>query len=253
MEHGNNLHLFGPFRLDADEQVLLRAGRRVPLPAKTVSTLIVLLRNRGRVVEKADFMKEVWPDEFVEEGNIAQHIFRLRQAFGETPDHPQYIETVPRRGYRFLGSVKEIHNASVSTEVALLSQPTHSLAVLPFVNASANPKMDYLSDSITASLINCLSQLPQIRVRPGSTVFRYKHKEIDARRIGRKLGVHSIAIGRVQLIDDTLIISTELVDVAGGWQVYGKTYDTKSNKILRVQEQIAEDITAALTLRSIAD
>jgi eukaryotic-like serine/threonine-protein kinase len=129
----HNLHDFGPFRLDTNERVLLRAGRRVPLPAKALSTLIVLVRNKGRVVEKDDLMKEVWPNEFVEEGNLAQHIFMLRRALGETADRPKYIETVPRRGYRFLESSKEIR-ASVSPEVAPESQSIHSLAVLPFVS-----------------------------------------------------------------------------------------------------------------------
>lgn len=252
MEHDHNLHDFGPFRLDANERVLLRAGRRVPLPAKAVSTLIVLVRNKGRVVEKDDLMKEVWPNEFVEEGNLAQHIFRLRRAFGETADQPKYIETVPRRGYLFLESPKEI-DASVSLEVAPGSQSIHSLAVLPFVNDSADPKTEYLADSTTEGIINSMSQLPQMRVRPRSAVFRYKNREFDPQQVGRELGVHSVVTGTVHLVDDTFTISTELIDLAGGWQVFGKTYNAKSNEILRVQEEIAKDITAALPLTSTAD
>src|SRR5690348_1259402 len=201
MEHDHNLHDFGPFRLDANERVLLRAGRRVPLPAKAVSILTVLVRNKGRVVEKDDLMKEVWPNEFVEEGNLAQHIFMLRRAFGETADQPGYIETVPRRGYRFLEPPKEI-DASVSVA------PSHSLAVLPLVNLCANPKIEYLADSITEGIINCMSQLPQLRVRPRSAVFRYKNRNFDAQQVGRELGVHNIVIGTVNSVDDTLTIST---------------------------------------------
>lgn len=213
---------------------------------------MILVRNSGHIVQKDDFMKEVWPDEFVEEGNLAQHIFMLRRAFGETAGHPQYIETVPRRGYRFLGLVKESPDTSVSTEVALISQPTHSLAVLPFVNGNTDSKIEFLSDRLTESIINKLSQSSQVRVRPRSTIFRYKNKDLDAQHVGRKLAVHSILLGTVQAIDGTLIISTELVDVAGGWQVYGKTYKAKSGKVLRVHEQIAKDITVALGLKPIA-
>ncbi len=248
MEHYHHLHDFGPFRLDANERVLLRAGRRVPLPAKAVSTLIVLVRNRGRVVEKDDLMKEVWPNEFVEEGNLAQHIFILRRAFGETADQPKYIETVPRRGYRFMESPKEI-DASVSVGAVPGSQSIHSLAVLPFVNGSADPKTEYLADSITEGIINSLSQLPQLRVRPRSAVFRYKNRDFDAQQVGRELDVHSVITGTVHLVDDTLTISTELIDLAGGWQVYGKTYNAKSNEILRAQEEIAKHIAAALPLK----
>jgi len=216
-----------------------------------MSTLIILVRNRGHVVKKDDFMREVWPDEFVEEGNLAQHIFILRRAFGDTADHPQYIETVPRQGYRFLGLVKEIHDACVPTEVAFVSQPAYSVAVLPFINRNPDPKIEHLSDSVSEGIINGLAQLPQIHVRPISTVFRYKHKDVDAQQIGRKLGVHSIVMGTVRVVDNMLMISTELIDVAGGWQVYGKSYKAKSNKVLRVQEQIVRDVIAALRLRSV--
>jgi DNA-binding winged helix-turn-helix (wHTH) protein len=77
----------------------------VPLPAKTLSTLLVLVRKNGHLVEKDVLMKEVWPDEYVEEGNLAQQIFLLRRALGETLESPKYIETVPRRGYRFVAKV----------------------------------------------------------------------------------------------------------------------------------------------------
>lgn len=193
-------------------------------------------------------MKEVWPNEFVEEGNLAQHIFRLRQAFGETADQPKYIETVPRRGYRFLESPKEI-DTSVSLGVAPGSQSVHSLAVLPFVNVNADSKTEYLTDSITEGIINSLSQLPQLRVRPRSAVFRYKNRDFDAQQVGRELGVHSVVMGTVNFVDDTLTISTELIDLAGGWQVYGKTYNAKSNEILTVQGEIAKHIAAAIPLK----
>jgi DNA-binding winged helix-turn-helix (wHTH) protein len=104
----DNRFEFGPFCLDARERVLLRNGRLVPLAPKALSTLLVLVRNMGHVVEKDVLMAEVWPDEYVEEGNLAQHIFMLRKALG---DSPRYIETIPRRGYRFLdagGGIKHL-------------------------------------------------------------------------------------------------------------------------------------------------
>lgn len=98
IERDDNLYRFGPFCLDAEERVLLREGHIVPLAPKTFSTLLVLVQKRGHVVEKDVLMAEVWPDEDVEEGNLAQHICMLRKVLGENPN---YIETIPRRGYRF--------------------------------------------------------------------------------------------------------------------------------------------------------
>lgn len=248
MEHGHNLHHFGPFCLDEDEQVLLRAGRRVPLPAKAVSTLIVLVQNKGHVVEKDDLMQKVWPNEFVEEGNLAQHIFMLRKAFGETADSPKYIETVPRRGYRFLSAIRETNNASVSAEMDHPSRPVHSIAVLPFINDHNDPTTEDFADSITESIINSLSQISQILVRPRSTVFRYKARETDAQQVGWELDVHSVVMGKVHLTGETFVISTELIDVAGGWQVYGQTYSVRRNEIEEVQERIAKQIVAVLPI-----
>lgn len=112
----NDLFHFGPFCLDAQERVLLRAGRLVPLPPKALSTLLVLVRHIGHVVEKDVLMAEVWPDEDVEEGNLAQHIFMLRRVLGERRESPSYIETVPRRGYRFLNTPEPVADASNSSD-----------------------------------------------------------------------------------------------------------------------------------------
>ncbi len=98
------LYEFGPFRLDTRDSILLRDGRRIPLKPKVYETLLVLIRNGGHVVEKEELMKEVWPDTFVEENNLTGNIFALRRAFGEH----QFIETIPRRGYRFTADVKQI-------------------------------------------------------------------------------------------------------------------------------------------------
>ena len=106
MVHGQK-HLleFGPFRVDCDERLLLRNGEVVPLAPRVFDTLLLLARNSGHALEKDALMKELWPDTFVEEVNLAQHISLLRKALGESPTKPQYIETIPRRGYRFLALV----------------------------------------------------------------------------------------------------------------------------------------------------
>ena len=98
------LYEFGPFTLDSRERILLRDKRRIPLKPKVYDTLVVLISNNGRIVEKEELMKEVWPDTFVEENNLTGNIFALRRAFGEH----QYIETIPRRGYRFTADVKQL-------------------------------------------------------------------------------------------------------------------------------------------------
>jgi DNA-binding winged helix-turn-helix (wHTH) protein len=111
----DNFYQFGPFSLDVNERVLLRDGRLVPLAPKALTTLLVLVRNQGRVVEKDTLMAEIWPDEVVEEGNLAQHIFMLRKVLGENNGLHSCIETVPRRGYRFVNSTMVRKTESLKT------------------------------------------------------------------------------------------------------------------------------------------
>jgi TolB-like protein len=253
-------YTFGPFCLDAKERLLLRDGRVVPLAPKALSTLLVLVLSNGHVVGKDVLMNEVWPEEFVEEGNLAQHIFMLRRALGETIDSPRYIETVPRRGYRFLGAVRQHSDGSSSTQSqpprrqpdAEASRPPHLLAVLPFVN-DRDPKTEYLADGITESIINSLSQLPRLRVMSRSAVFRYKGKTLDARLAGTELGVEAVLVGEVNVKDGGLLIRAEMVDVANGWQLWGANYDRVAADIFDVQSEIAKQITTTLRLRLSGD
>ncbi len=97
---------FGPFRVDPANRLLLRDGAPVPLPPKVMEALFMLVENQGRILEKDELMNRLWPDCFVEEGNLSQLIFQLRKALGESAARQQYVETIPKRGYRFVASVK---------------------------------------------------------------------------------------------------------------------------------------------------
>jgi TolB-like protein/DNA-binding winged helix-turn-helix (wHTH) protein/Tfp pilus assembly protein PilF len=106
VESGPAAYRFGPYRLDEREQLLYRERQPVPLPPKAVQTLLVLLRRAGQLVPKEDLMREVWPDTFVEEGGLTRNISVLRKALGEDEGEAGYIETIPRRGYRFVAAVQ---------------------------------------------------------------------------------------------------------------------------------------------------
>ncbi|HYL98620.1 MAG TPA: hypothetical protein VEZ90_06675 [Blastocatellia bacterium] len=123
------------------------------------------------------------------------------------------------------------------------------LAVLPFVNGSADANAEYLSDGITESLINTLSQLPNLKVMSRDSAFRYKGKETDAETVGRELGVRTVLKGRVTQRGDNLTISTELIDTSDNSHVWGQQYSRKALDIFALQEKIAKEITKALRLR----
>lgn len=125
----------------------------------------------------------------------------------------------------------------------------NSLAILPLVNASGNPDLEYFSDGITESIINNLSQLPQLKVMARSTVFRYKNRGLNPQEIGTQLGVRAVLTGKVSLQSGSFKIQTELVEVADGSQLWGEHYSRDSADIFEVQEEIAREITAKLQLR----
>jgi serine/threonine protein kinase len=113
---GKNFYAFGPFRLDSEKRVLVRDGVPVPLSPKVAETLVLLVESAGRLVDKVDLMKRVWPDVFVEEGNLNKNIFVLRKLLGNWEGGREYIETVPKRGYRFVAPVHEVTHAEVSSQ-----------------------------------------------------------------------------------------------------------------------------------------
>jgi len=128
-------------------------------------------------------------------------------------------------------------------------KPIDSLAVLPFVNASADPETEYLGDGITESLINSLSRLPNLRVISRASVFRYKGKDQDPGAVARELGVRAVVTGRVTQRGDMLSIGTELVDTRDNRQLWGERYNRKFADVLAVQEEIAKQISENLRLR----
>src|SRR5690242_9604072 len=102
----NHLYEFGPFVLDAHSRILLKDGVTVRLTPKAFDTLLVLIQHGAQVVDKEQLLKEVWPDTFVEEGSLSRNIHELRKALGDDSSEPRYIETIPKRGYRFLAPLK---------------------------------------------------------------------------------------------------------------------------------------------------
>ncbi|HXI88428.1 MAG TPA: transcriptional regulator, partial [Blastocatellia bacterium] len=117
VQQGEHFYEFGPFRVDTTERLLLRGGETVALTPKLFDILLVLVSNSGRILEKEEVIKAVWPDTAVEEGSLARNISTLRKALGENPAEPQYIQTIPWRGYRFVAPVRA--STELSTELVI--------------------------------------------------------------------------------------------------------------------------------------
>jgi DNA-binding winged helix-turn-helix (wHTH) protein len=155
------LYEFGPFRVDPDQQVLLRDGKPVPVTPKAFDTLLILIRNSREVVSKDELMKAVWPDAFVEESNLAQNVFVLRKALGDTPDDRRYIVTLPGRGYRFAMEVRTVQQhaddvviTSHSRSQVLVQQSEGPADEAPrLAGKRGRPRWIYLSSGLAAVMI----------------------------------------------------------------------------------------------------
>ncbi|HEU4510370.1 MAG TPA: winged helix-turn-helix domain-containing protein [Pyrinomonadaceae bacterium] len=257
----DQVYEFKGFRLEAAQRRLLHNGQAVPLKPKILDLLLLLVQMRGRLVEKDELMKEIWPNTIVEENNITVSMSILRKTLGEDRAGRQFIETVPGRGYRFVADVKiilpEQANAQESPKAAAASAvelepretPIDSLAVLPLRNISKDPNSEYLSEGITESIINTLSRISKLRVLAPSTVFRFKGKDVDPQEIGQLLKVRAVMLGRVMQLGEKLVIRSELVNVADGSLIWGEQYDRTLSDLLSTQDEIARAITESLKLK----
>lgn len=259
--HSQNLNYeFGPYHLNLSSRRLTREGEKISLTPKAAEILTLLVTNAGRLVEKDFLLKEVWPDTFVEESNLAQNIFTLRKALGDERDGPKYIETVPRRGYRFIASVRiseakdsdrdgaESETEAADGRVQAVAQRT-VIAVLPFVNATGNPDVEYLSEGITDNIINNLARVSQLRVMSRSAVFRHRKDVFDPQVVGRELGAKAVLVGQISARPVGIAIGVELVEVARGWQLWGATYDCELKDILEIQDTITRQLLVNLKLK----
>ena len=200
MSHnGAHCYEFGPYRLNLDQRILTRSGDKVALTPKATHLLSLLVSNAGALVDKDELLNEVWRDTFVEESNLTQNIFLLRRALGDERPGARYIETVARRGYRFVASVRVIGEGELDTDGANSHTATEPrmIAVLPFVNDTGDVDLEYVADGLTENLVNNLSRVSKLRVMSRSAVFRYKKKHLDPWMMGKELGVDVVLVGKV--------------------------------------------------------
>jgi TolB-like protein/Tfp pilus assembly protein PilF len=251
----SKVYEFHGFRLEEAQRRLLYQGQPVPIKPKTLDLLLFLIEMRGQLVVKDDLMREVWPDAIVEENNITVTMSILRKTLGDRVEE-QFIETVPRRGYRFVAEVIEMSPAPAVTgehgqdvQEGASEESIDSLAVIPMESPGDDPNVEYLSEGITESIINMLSRIPKFRVLACSTVFRFKRKKVDPQNIGTTLNVKAVMMIRVLRLGENLIIRSELVNVSDGSQLWGEQYNRNASDILAIQDEIAKAITESLKFK----
>jgi DNA-binding winged helix-turn-helix (wHTH) protein/TolB-like protein len=276
----NCVYEFGPFRYDAGQRLLFRGETVVPLVPKAIDTLHVLVERHGRIVDKADLMKLVWPDVVVEEVGLARNISLLRKALEADGAEEAYIETIPRRGYRFIARVTEVDPAAGSaarlalprrrpawrwliatalvaalagfvywqfympSRYVILAPGAPSLAVVPFECSASDSACGAVSEGFGELLVTDLAKLGGISVLAPSTVRRHRKMGNSMGLMGRLLGLDVLVEGSVQMTADRLRITARLVDVHTGKLIWADDYRCAVAECERIEDGVAQEIAA---------
>src|SRR6185437_6490549 len=240
------IHEFGPYRLDAEAEMLLRESEPVALGRRAVMLLRLLVERAGTPVSKDALMQAAWPGLAIEESNLTVQIAALRRVFADVDGGATWIETLPRRGYRYVGPPVAEAPADLPASPALTVSDRPSLAVLPFTNLSGDPGQDYFSDGITGDIIAELSRFRSLFVVARHSSFAYKDKTLEIKRVGRELGVKYVAEGSVRKIGGRVRVTIQLLDAASGYSLWTERYDRELEDIFTLQDEIVRAIVAAL-------
>lgn len=291
VQHGMNAGKpiqFGVFEVDLAAGELRRRGVRLHLQAQPFGVLAMLLEKPGAIVSREELRQRLWPgDVFVDfDQGLNKAINKLREALGDSAENPRFIETVPRKGYRFIAALPVLSEpATAETTPGVQTSPrqagrrsagywvfaglamalalaatayfgTHrtsaaidSIAVLPLTNDAKDANLDYLCDGVAESVTNKLSQIPGLRVMARSTVFHFKGKESDPRSAGRELGVGAVLTGHIAQRNDTMTISVELTSVRDGSLIWGEQYNRRFIDVFRALDEIAPQIASAMRVQ----
>lgn len=230
---------FGPFAVDGGSQVVLRDGAPLSVGIRGVRLLEALLRRPGEVLTKAELMDAAWPGTAVEESNLSVQMAALRKALADGAGERDWIATVPRVGYRFVGPA-----APGGAEQA--HDDRRTIAVLPFRNLSNDPEQAFFADGLAEEIITALSRLPGLLVIARNSSFAYRGDGIDLRLVGHELEVQYLVTGSVRRSGDRLRMGVQLADAEAATQLWAETYDRQLTDILSVQDDVTRQVVAAL-------
>jgi TolB-like protein/Tfp pilus assembly protein PilF len=228
---------FGAYRLDAQSRMLYRAGDHVTLPPKVTELLVALVEAAGGVLTREQLLQHLWPDTVVEEGSLTSHISLLRKALGEDSSGQHFIETLPKRGYRFVGSVKRAASQAM-------------LVVLPFENLSAGERYDYFSDGLTEEMITELARLSPERlgVIARTSAMQFKSTTKGIAQIGSELRVSLVLEGSVRREGDRVRITAQLIRVSDESHLWAQSYERGLHDVLEVQAEVARAVAREIQL-----
>ena len=234
------------------------ASELVATEPQVFDVLQYLIDHRDRVVSNDDLIEAVWGGRIVSEGTVSTRMNAVRRALGDSGERQQFIRTIARKGYRFVGNLQlpsEVGKSSVELSadtnsvgggmpLALPDKP--SIAVLPFTNISGDPEQEYFADGITEDLTTALSQFRWLFVIARNSSFVFKGKTVDAKQVARELGVRYLLEGSVRKAGNRLRITGQLVEALTGAHLWADRFDGAYDDVFDLQDKVTASVVGAI-------
>ncbi len=249
------VYQFANFTLDTARRELRQGRALIALEPQVFDVLKFLIDSRDQVVSRDDLLQAVWGGRIVSESTLSSRLNAARAAIGDTGAEQRLIRTLPRKGFRFVGEVREVVANPPETPVGLPALEAGALragprlpavAVLPCTNMSGDPEQDYFADGMAEEIIAALSRSSGLFVIARNSSFIYKGRAVDTRRVGQELGVTYVLEGSVRRSRDRLRITGQLVDAVSSATLWSDRFDGDPRDVFELQDRVAESVAAAI-------
>jgi TolB-like protein/tetratricopeptide (TPR) repeat protein len=254
--NGNLRYLFEDYTLDTERRELHRGADAVSITPQVFDLLDYLIRNRERVVSKDHLISAVWNGRIVSDAALTTRLNAARNAIGDSGDEQRLIKTLPRKGFRFVGTVREAQNGlaaialnrrlPVDDAEPLVLPDRPSIAVLPFQNMSGDPDQDYFADGMVDEITTALSRFKSLFVIARHSSFTYKGKALDIKQVGSELGVRYVLEGSVRKAAGQVRIIGQLIDAASGKHLWADRFEGDLSDIFALQDRMTESVVSAI-------
>jgi TolB-like protein/Tfp pilus assembly protein PilF len=250
---------FEDYVLDPERRELTRGSGAIAVGPQVFDLLLYLVQNRKHVVSKDELLDVVWGGRIVSESTLTSHINAARKAIGDSGQGQRLIRTVARKGFRFVGEVREgqpsvgfrsqkaeLARSDEVSSHALALPDIPSIAVLPFMNLSGDPEQEYFADGVVDDIISALSRIRWLFVVARNSSFTYEGRAVDVKQVGRELGVRYVLEGSVRKTANRVRITGQLIDATTGGHLWADRFEGTLSDIFDLQDQLTENVVGAI-------
>ncbi|MFG3595901.1 winged helix-turn-helix domain-containing protein [Bradyrhizobium sp. RDI18] len=246
-------YLFEDYALDPDRRELYHGANVVPVAPQVFDLLDYLIRNRERVVSKDELITAIWNGRSVSDAALTTRLNVARGAVSDTGEEQRLIKTLPRKGFRFIGPVREegddspaVPDKMVEPETTLALPDKTSIAVLPFENMSGDPEQEYFADGMVEEITTALSRFKWLFVIARNSSFTFKGKAVDIKEVGRRLGVRYVLEGSVRKAAGKVRIAGQLIDAVTAALIWADRFERDLTDVFALQDEVTVAVVSAI-------